>query len=176
MHSIPRKQLLQRFFAGVTQSAFLERIGLADPPLVDYISDLLLRFVHVDDLHRVRNPTGRRLVQVSEMVAEAEQRIGPARREVHRHIGDYTLFWVGMYPEALYRLRSPDRKDYFIDYSEQGKLSYRIAAAQEEKESDEESVLFLRLSEQFELCSRGLFEVRRELARRDDDVGSIILF
>jgi hypothetical protein len=176
MHSIPRQQLLQRFFAGVTQAAFLERIGLADPPLVDYISDLLIRFVHVDDLHRVRNPTGRRLVQVAEMVAEAEQRVGPARREVHRHIGDYTLFWVGMYPEALYRLKSPDRKDYFVDYREQGKESYRIAGTADEEQHEGENVLFMRLSEQFELCSRGLFEVRRELARRDDDLGSIILF
>ena len=24
-----------------------------------------------------------------------------ARREVHRHIGDFTLFWTGVYPEAL---------------------------------------------------------------------------
>ena len=35
------------------------------------------------------------------MMVEAEARIGDARREVHRHIGDFTLFWTGIYPEAL---------------------------------------------------------------------------
>ena len=36
------------------------------------------------------------------MVAEAEAAAdADRRRECHRHVGDYTLFWTGVYPEAL---------------------------------------------------------------------------
>ena len=46
-------------------------------------------------------------------MAEAQQRIGMARREVHRHIGDFALFWTGLYPESLRELQGPDRRDQF---------------------------------------------------------------
>ena len=50
------------------------------------------------------------------------------RREVHRHVGDFTLFWAGLYPEALRKLQSLDRRDYFLDYCAQGKRAYYIAS------------------------------------------------
>ncbi len=85
MHPDPVRLPLRRFFAGITESAFLARIGLADPPLVDYISDLLVRFVHFDSVHQIRSLSGRQLVQVTDMVREAEKRLGPARRDAYRH-------------------------------------------------------------------------------------------
>ena len=33
-----RGQALRRFFAGLTEFAFQTRLGVADPPLVDYIA------------------------------------------------------------------------------------------------------------------------------------------
>ena len=47
---------------------------------------------------------------------------------MHRHIGDFTLFWTGVYPEVLKKTRTPLCKDHFIDYCEQGKRSYYIAS------------------------------------------------
>ena len=64
--------------------------------------------------------------------AEAMPAEGRTRREVHRHIGDFTLFWTGVYPEALKRLRSVLHQDHFIDYCEQGKRSYYIASTFED--------------------------------------------
>ena len=142
-------------------------LGVADPPLVDYLSLLLSRFVHVDAVYRLRNSKGRRLAEVADMMLEAEALApeGRTRREYYRHIGDFTLFWTGVYPEAVNRLRSALSKDYFIDYCQQGKRSYYIASTFEEDAYREEAPVLRRLSEDFELCAYGLNQVRREWER-----------
>ena len=118
MWSPPPEHPLRRLFAGLTEQTFLSTLGLADPPLTDYLSELLSRFVHVHAIYRLRDAAGRRLEEVAEMMIEAEAMPpeGRTRREVHRHIGDFALFWTGVYPEALTRLRSVMTKDHFIDY------------------------------------------------------------
>jgi hypothetical protein len=154
---------LRRYFSGLAEHAFAANLGVADPPLIDYISLLLARFVHLDDVHRLKNIAGRSLEQVADMLIEAEAvPEGRTCREVHRHIGDFTLFWTGVYPEALKRLRSLLNKDHFIDYCAQGKRSYWIASTYENDPHAEESRVLRRLSEQFELCAWGLNQVRRE--------------
>jgi hypothetical protein len=160
MWTPPADHPLRRLFAGLTEHTFMEAIGLADPPLTDYVSDMLSRFVCMDAIYQMRGAEGRRLEEVAGMVLEAEQMPpkGRTRREVHRHIGDFTLFWTGLYPEQLKRLRSPMTRDCFIDYCEQGKLSYRIASG---FEADDSPVL-RRLSEEYELVAYGLNQVRRE--------------
>ncbi len=162
---------LHRFFAGLAEYTFQTRLGIADPPLVEYIASLLTRFVHCDAIYKVRNPAGRRLEEVAEMLIEAEARIGDPRREVHRHIGDFTLFWTGVYPEALRRLQKQPSLDYFVDYCEQGKRAYRIASAIPSEQNAEENEVLERLSHEFELCAYGLGELRRELERREPDTG-----
>jgi hypothetical protein len=157
---------LRDFFAGVAEYAFETRLGIADPPLVDYVTDLLTRFIRFDTLYPVRDLAGRRLADVDKMLAEAEARIGDARREVHRHIGDFTLFWTGVYPEALRRADSGPR-DRFVDYCTQGKRAYFIASTiPSEKEAGQQEVLE-RLSQEFELCAYGLNEARKEWERRE---------
>ncbi|MCH8924028.1 MAG: hypothetical protein IIA67_12870, partial [Planctomycetes bacterium] len=101
MSSEPRENALHRFFAGLSEQTFEVRLGVVDPPLVDYISQLLTRFVHTNMIYRIRDLAGRRLLEIAEMLAEAEARVGVARREAHRHVGDFILFWSGVYPEAL---------------------------------------------------------------------------
>ena len=167
---IKRSQsVVYRFFSGLAEYTFEARLGVADPPLVDYIALLLTRFIHSDAIYQVRNPAGRRLEEVAEMLLEAEARIGDPRREVHRHIGDFTLFWTGVYPEALRRLKDASRLDYFVDYCEQGKRAYHIAATIESPDKADENEVLQRLSHDFELCAYGLGEVRREWERRDSD-------
>ena len=105
------------------------------------------------------------------MLAEAEARVGDPRREVHRHIGDFTLFWTGLYPEALRRLRKQTRLDYFVDYCEQGKRAYHIASTIPSEQNAEENEVLERLSHEFELCAYGLGQLRQEWERRDRDAG-----
>jgi hypothetical protein len=158
---------LRRLFTGLTEQTFLQTLGVADPPLTDYLSEMLARFIHLDAIFRLKNARGRRLEEVAEMMIEAEALPpeGRTAREVHRHIGDFTLFWTGVYPEALKRLRSAFSRDSFIDYCEQGKRSYYIASTFADEPYREEAPVLLRLSEEFELCAYGLNQVRCEMDR-----------
>jgi hypothetical protein len=155
---------LRRLFAGLTEQTFMASLGVADPQLVDYLSILLSRFVHLDAIHRFRDAAGKRIEDVVDMIlnAEALPPEGRTRREYHRHIGDFTLFWTGVYPEALKRLQTVLSKDRFVDYCQQGKRSYYIASTFENESFREEAKVLRRLSSDFELCAYGLSQVRRE--------------
>lgn len=175
MRAAHRQEVLRRFFAGLTEYAFHTRLGVTDPPMVGYVSELLVRFVRSDDLYPVRTPRGERLTLVTDMLAEAQQRQGPARRQVHRHIGDFTLFWSGLYPELVDKLHRVGSKDALIDYQQQGKRAYWIASTiPVEKESAPSEVL-KRLSEQFDLCVYGLSEVRRQWEDRHGEADAPLL-
>src|SRR5688572_4766602 len=168
MHADLRTSAIRRFFTGLTEYAFHARLGVADTPLVDYISELLVRFVRSDELYPVRSVRGQRLVQVADMLAEAQMREGPARRQVHRHIGDFTLFWTGVYPEVVESMRRGS-KDALIDYQQQGKRAYWIASTIPVEREAEPSDVLKQLSEQYELCVYGLGEVRRQWEQKGGD-------
>ena len=152
---------LRRFFSGITEHTFMETLGVGDPGLVDYLSIMLARFIHMDEVARPGH--GQSMEQVADMLQEAQALPpGATSREVHRHIGDFTLFWTGVYPEALRRLRSSLSKDHLINYCEQGKRSYYIASTFEKDPYRDEAPVLRRLSEQFEMCAYGLSRVREQ--------------
>jgi len=87
-------------------------------------------------------------------------------REVRKHIGDYTLFLAGIFPEYVARIhRQKRRLDSFVDYLKAGKESYSLVAAFDQFEFRDEAPLFRRLSECFELCVFGLNLVKQDLDR-----------
>jgi hypothetical protein len=121
----------------------------------------------MDAIYRLRNAQGKRLEELADMMLEAQAfpPEGRTRREIFRHIGDFTLFWTGVYPEALNRLRSVLSKDHLVDYTQQGKRSYYIASTYEEEPFKDEAPVLRRLSDEFELCAFGLNQVRQEWER-----------
>jgi len=164
---------LKRLFAALTEQTFQVEYGVADPPLIDYLADMLVRFVRLDAVFKVRDVMGRRLEEVAEMLIEAEEREANPKREIHRHIGDFTLFWTGVYPEALKVLKRSELKDSLIDFSAQGKRAYYIASTIPADDQSAQPEVLGKLSTQFELCSFGLHEVRQEWERRDDGTADV---
>jgi hypothetical protein len=162
---------LQKFFAGLAEQTFESRLGVADPPLIDYLAELLVRFARCDAMYGLRNLAGRRLEEVAEMLVEADQRVGDARRAMHCQIGDLTLFWSGVYPEALRRLQAADRKDHLLDYPAQGKRAYHIASTIPTEHEPPAAEVLERLSREFEMCVYGLGEVRRQWEQEADGGG-----
>jgi hypothetical protein len=161
---------LSRFFSGLAEHAFQTRLGVADPPLIEYMADLLVRFIRYDAIFAVRNLSGRRLEELAQMLLEGQARQGDARREVHRHIGDFALFWSGVYPEVLERQKRGPLGEAFLDYCVQGKRAYYIASTiATTADKAAENAVLERLSHDFELCVYGLGEIRREWERRDGD-------
>jgi hypothetical protein len=171
-HSLPEHPL-RRLFRGLVEHVFYSEVGMADPKTVEYLADLLMEFVHVDHIFALHDAAGRRIEGVAEMLTEAD--LGPAvsgaerERRIHRHIGDFTLFWTGVYPEGLRYLRHPMRKDHLVDYLQQGKRSYAIAGRMYSAEEDPPGDVLRRLSDNFEFCVYGLGEVRKGWERRDPD-------
>ena len=164
--SIPESHPLRTLFHSLVASAFHETLGLPQREISEYLTNVLTEFAHADNLYRLRDLEGRRLEEVTQMLMEADVRLNAAsferEREVHKHIGDFTLFWAGVYPEAVRRLRAQGRADHLIDYVRQGKQSYYIVSTFQHGRYAEDANLFRQLSDEFELCLYGLSLVRRE--------------
>jgi len=164
MWETPPDHPLRRMFAGITEHAFVASLGVADPPLVDYVTDLLARFVHIDSIFRLRDAEGNRLDDLVSMAMEAEglPATGRTRREYHRHIGDFALYWSGLFPEAVSRFKFIRVKDQIVNFTRLGKRAYRAASDLDPETDGEQPQLFRRLSDEFELCALGLHEVRKD--------------
>jgi hypothetical protein len=158
-------------------------LGLRDEAVTEYIAVLLEEFASTRNLYRIRNIAGRPLHSVGEMLMESNPVYGEAgsfdrEREVRKHIGDFTLFFTGMFPESLGRRRGADS---FINYISAGKESYHIVSefdrmrphpnAPDERGDytpSEPGPLFAFLSDQFERCMYGLNLVKSELESFQD--------
>ena len=80
----------------------MNELGIGDPSLVGYVAELLASFVPSQGSGNCATLKADGCFKLRPMVAEAEAAADAARRrECHRHVGDYTLFWTGVYPEAL---------------------------------------------------------------------------
>jgi hypothetical protein len=156
---------LKSFFGQAVETAMRRRMGLSEHAILDYLADLLAQFALSDNLYRIRAMDGRRLTEVAHMLVEGDVRLNATsfarEREVHRHIGDFTLFWTGLFPESVPRLKS-GTQDLLIDYVRQGKESYYIVSTFELGRYRDEAPLFKQLSDQFETFVEGLHLVRQQ--------------
>jgi hypothetical protein len=154
---------LRRMFQGLVEDAFCAQVGLCDPTLTGYLADLLVSFTHVDRLNAVRNAEGKRLDQIASMLTvtcgTAGETAAERDRAIYQHIGDFTLFWAGVYPEHLKRRRYAS--DVLIDYVSQGRRSYAIVSNLTRETDQPPGSLFRHLSDDFEFCIHGLALVRR---------------
>jgi hypothetical protein len=153
---------IDRFFRGLTEYAFHARLGVVDPPLVDYVALLLVRHLRLDRVANVPGVGDDEPPEVANrlMVAQRHASVDDAREE-YRRIGDATLFWSGVYPEAVRRFERPGRPESLIGYREAGKRAYWLVASLEPDDAAEERRLFERLCHEYDLCVEGLAEVRR---------------
>ncbi len=172
---VPPEHPLRRLFGALTEKSFSEHLGWPDLNVTEYVSNLLVDFTHTDQLYRIRNRQGTPVDTVVDLLFESELLLEAQsldrEREVHRHIGDFTLFMAGLFPEYLRRLKSAGmiyHKDFLVDYVKTGKRSYGIVARIAIGESEEDPPLFRKLSENFELCVTGLGFVRSDLDRMQD--------
>jgi len=180
---IPESHPLQELFENLVGRHYAEEIGIRDPQIVAYVSHLLSEFCEADQLFKIRNTSNRPLSDVGEMLLESDPVYGPApsfdrERQVRKHIGDYTLFLAGMFPESIHHLRlRRQRLENLVDWIRAGKESYYIVSKFEHFEYAKVAPLFATLSANFEQCVYGLNMVKNDLqemqhpiARRSDDL------
>ena len=155
---------LRHFLAGVSEHVFQTRLGVVDPQLTDYITDMLIRFMRSDHLHRILRRRDSELDDMARLLLEAEQRQQQDRREMHRQIGDMALFWTGIFPESLEEnTRQQPESNRFGDYCWQGKRAYLIASRLQSSDTQTAPGAVLeRLADQFEMCALGLKTIRQQ--------------
>ena len=160
---------LRKLLGELVWRHFSEDVRLEEPQVATYVTGLLADFARTENLYRIRNAQGKHLEDVGEMLIESNPLLDAAsfdrERQVRKHVGDYTLFMTGLFPESVKkarRARQP-RLDAFVDFVRAGKESYRIVSSFNQFEYKEEAPLFRRLSENFELCVVGLNFVKQDL-------------
>jgi hypothetical protein len=159
---------LRKLFESLAERRIYRDAQLHDAQIASYIASLLVGFTHAGNLFKIRSARGKALEDVGEMLIESNPLLeGHSfiyERVVRKHIGDYTLFLAGLFPEYVASLpRRGLRLDAFVDYVKAGKESYRIVSAFDQFEYRDEAPLFRRLSEKFELCVYGLNLVKQDL-------------
>ncbi len=147
---IPANHPLRGLFQNLTMASFAE-VGHADPELTIYVTGMLIDFTHVDNLYRVRDAQGRRLEYLFELQLESRQEDAAHSRETQKHLGDYAMFMVGMFPESLQWRRRPVSPDYYVS---QGKQAY--ATVSEIDALRPTAALFRKLAANFEVCVSAL--------------------
>src|SRR4051812_43252230 len=166
---IPESHPLQQLFQDLVGRHYAEEIGIRDPQVVAYVSHLLSEFCDAEQLYKIRDAFNRPLNDVGEMLLESDPIYGPApsfdrERQVRKHIGDYTLFFTGMFPESInsYRLRR-NRLESFVDFIKAGRESYFIVSKFDCFEYAKVAPLFRKMAENFEECVVGLNMVKNDL-------------
>jgi hypothetical protein len=162
-------KLLSDFFEALVSRTFSSTIGISDSAVTAYISEMLTGFCQAEELYKIRTAAGKPLDDVGEMLLESDPVFGPApsfdrERAVRKHLGDYTLFFAGMFPDSInhYRLRR-HRLENLVDFIKAGKESYYIVSKFDVFEYAEAAPLFAKLSDRFEDCVCGLNMVKNEL-------------
>lgn len=159
---------LQRLFQELVERNYGE-VGIRNAEIHAYVSNLLTEFCESENLYKIRDGSGQPLQDVGAMLLAADPVYGPApsfdrERQVRKHIGDYTLFFTGMRPEALnhFRLRKARLED-MVDLIRAGKESYFIVSKFEHFEYAKVAPLFRKMSQEFEQLVYGLNQVKNEL-------------
>jgi hypothetical protein len=168
---IANEHPLRSLFDELVRRHYFGDAHVYDADIASYVSGVVTEFAQTDTLYRIHNARGQRLTAVAEMLVESNPLLDAnsfdREREVRKHVGDFTLFYAGFFPEAVASLPAlhPLSVDTFVDYLHAGKESYRVVAAFNLFEYREEAPLFRRMSEQFERCVYGLNLVKRDLDR-----------
>ena len=158
---------LRKLFRKALDFGFRE--NPADKPGVNtYIEEqILCEFIRTDNLYKIKYASGKPLEDIADLLAEGDVRLNAQsfnrEFEVHKHIGDYTLFMLGMFPLALARRSGREfilgriivpGSTLYDHYVIQGKRSYGLASEFADRE------LFLELSTNF-LLYRNVLELVR---------------
>jgi hypothetical protein len=152
---------LRRFFERAVRASFHD-LALGDDPAVPYLVDLLSRFARTDNL-LPRALAVPRLESVVDMMLEIQavwQSESPDFRPEHevtvrRHIGDYTLFMTGIFPE---RVRRQATTTFYIA---QGKRAYHFVSEHARSAGRGTAPPYRRLAERFENYAGALDYARR---------------
>lgn len=148
---------LHRWIRGLTEYTFMQRLGMGDPGIVDYLSALLIRGVATETLNPAADPfPSADLGTLCELQKIARDGSSEIATEAFRRLGDRNLFLTGVFPESVER-RNAWRSGDLRMMTLTGKRAYQVAGELDRSQAP----MMHRLSDCFEVCAKGLREVRQ---------------
>ncbi|HYK88809.1 MAG TPA: hypothetical protein VE398_08570 [Acidobacteriota bacterium] len=144
--TIPENHPVKKLFQTLTERGSLQA-QLRDQDILQYLGNLLVDFMFIENMHLVHDAGGRRVDHLVDMLKQAVETEMPAKKQYYKHIGDYSLFVLGLFPESLERSRRTSSKNF---YSAAGRIGYQTAGDLES--SRWRITIFRKLTDEFERC------------------------
>jgi len=150
---------LQSFFLSLTRQSF-GQLGINDPPVVEYVADVLTIFARSDSLYRIRSRAGNKLDGVVEILGEIRPRTVREssllrERAMRKYLGDYTLFMSGIFRSYI------EGRGFLDYYLTEGRRSYWTVSELDLSLYRTGFLLFQELSKKFEYYSGALDYMRK---------------
>ena len=138
----------------------LKRTGLSDRQVCDYVAALLERFSQTARMRSPANGAEGPIQYVSDMLIALRDASPQQSFLIRAHIGNYTLFITGIFPETV-QSRSQRGGPDVAFYEEMGRSSYKALAGHHVARSCALSEIYAQLAD-------GFREVRLALNRLSD--------
>jgi len=151
---------LRCFFAGLVENVFCSNLSVCNPETTDYFASLLCSYIHVDDLFPFQENA--KIVSIEKL--HQRHQTSEQKRKFYRYVGDFTIFWTGLYPENIRNLMATGLGFNRLDFMHQGKRFYKAASLLTEKEQKPPPYLLKDLSKHYDHYAHGLSMCRKEFS------------
>lgn len=147
----------------VIKTLYVERGG-RDAAVIDYLGELLTRYLFTQELFPIVRGGHRTLMYLSDLIEETRKPGSVHFQnlfEAYRKFADNSLFIVGLFPESLRRRRGRGMAA-FVDrgyFSTTGRTYYRLAAQHDLAEFTRQRETLEKLSAYFDVYSEALNEM-----------------
>ncbi len=150
----PESHPVKQLFRTLTERG-LAQASLHDTDLLLYLADLLVDFMFIENLHGLQDPDGKRPESLVDLIRQASDSEMPEKKTYFKHLGDYSLFMLGMFPEFITRPRRAFSPSW---YEDTGRIGYRVAGQLESHWW--RTMVYRKLSDKFDRCVVSLNWVR----------------
>ena len=160
--SVSEDHPLRDFFRSLVHGSLHVQMGLEDQDVEDYLAGLITEYVHLNaTTFEVDGEPIEELVVLAEHGDIRQKAPNFQReREVHKLIGDFLMFWGGVFPEQLNLLKKKGAPTGFVNPVAMGKASYHLVSTFDHGDYATESMLYRKLSTRFETYLFALHLVR----------------
>lgn len=150
------------FFNVLLRRCWKERPSALERKVINYLANLLCIFVKTDRLYRVQTRDSQTNEYVYQLIEEAQTADSRRQFLIYSHIGNYSLFLTGLFPQWIehrHRFkRRPVTAQYYIDF---GRSYFHQASAHNLARQFQLDDVFLRLSMMFDAYKTTLNHLAR---------------
>lgn len=129
----------------------------------NYVANMLAKFIQTSQIYKIGKDEEKQYRYIIDMVEEIQYSDDARRFYIYCHIGNYTLFFTGWFPEYIehrfkYKKVLVDSR-YYVDF---GKMYFGLASEHNIARQQEIDDILYSLSEGFEIITKLLHHMRNE--------------